>query len=105
LLVSDLRKLIDEAKDGLASTVNSAVTMLYWRIGQHIHIEVLKGERAEYGEQIITTLAAQLETEYGRGFGTKNLRHMLRFAEIFEAEHIVYALSRQLSWTHFRGLI
>jgi hypothetical protein len=30
---------------------------------------------------------------------------MLRFGEVFEAEEIVYALSRQLSWTHFRSLI
>lgn len=43
--------------------------------------------------------------EHGRGFSTQNLRHMLRFAEVFEADEIVYALSRQLSWTHLRSLI
>jgi hypothetical protein len=42
--------------------------------------------------------------EHGRGFSSKNLRHMLRFAEVFEVEEIVYALSRQLSWTHLRSL-
>ena len=30
---------------------------------------------------------------------------MIRFAEVFPEEHIVYALRRQLSWTHFRELI
>nr|WP_318234402.1 PDDEXK nuclease domain-containing protein [Cupriavidus sp. CV2] len=30
---------------------------------------------------------------------------MLRFAEAFPSEDIVYALSRQLSWTHLRSLI
>ena len=30
---------------------------------------------------------------------------MLRFEEVFEIEEIVYALSRQLSWTHLRSLI
>lgn len=30
---------------------------------------------------------------------------MLRFGELFEAEEIVYALSRQLSWAHLRSLI
>ncbi|MET0267615.1 MAG: hypothetical protein ABW202_18620 [Duganella sp.] len=39
----------------------------------------------------------QLESEHGRGFGAKNLRHMLRFGEIFASEEIVYALRRQLS--------
>lgn len=85
---------------GLAATVNSALSLLYWRIGQRIRTEVLKGERAGYGEQIVSTLARQLEAEHGRGFSSKNLRHMLRFAEVFEAGEIVYALSRQLSWTH-----
>ncbi|WP_198422335.1 DUF1016 N-terminal domain-containing protein [Mycoavidus sp. B2-EB] len=46
-----------------------------------------------------------MEVDHGRGFGAKNLHHMLRFGEVFEAEDIVYALSRQLSWTHLRSLI
>lgn len=104
-LISDISQLIDEAKTGLAATVNSSLTLLYWRIGQRIQAEVLNGERAEYGEQIVITVAKRLEIEQGRGFSTKNLRHMLRFAEMFKDEAIVYALSRQLSWTHFRTLI
>ena len=104
-LVGDIRVLIGEARAGLAATVNSALTMLYWRIGRRIRAEVLQGERAGYGEQIVASLARQLEADHGRGFGAKNLRHMLRFGEVFEAEEIVYALSRQLSWTHLRSLI
>lgn len=104
-LAGDIRVLIDEARAGLAATVNSALTMLYWRIGRRIRTEVLQGERAGYGEQIVASLARQLEADHGRGFGAKNLRHMLRFGEVFEAEEIVYAVSRQLSWTHLRSLI
>ena len=96
-LIADIRILIKEAKAGLAATVNSALTMLYWRIGQRIHTEVLQGERGGYGEQIMTTLAQQLEIEYGRGFSTKNLRHMVRFAEAFPDMKIVSTLSRQLA--------
>jgi uncharacterized protein DUF1016 len=79
--------------------------VLYWQIGQRIRSEMLQGGRAEYGEQIISTLAKQLEADYGRGFSSKNLRHMLRFAEAFPDQNIVYAVSRQLSWTHLRSLI
>lgn len=61
--------------------------------------------RTGYGEQIVVSLARQLEADHGRGFGAKNLRHMMRFGEVFEAEEIVYSLSRQLSWTHLRSLI
>jgi hypothetical protein len=103
--VGDIRILIGEARAGLAATVNSALTMLYWRIGRRICADVLQGERAGYGEQIVASLALQLEADHGRGFGAKNLRHMLRFGEVFEVEEIVYALSRQLSWTHLRSLI
>jgi DUF1016 N-terminal domain len=50
-------------------------------------------------------VAARLTVEFGRGFTDKNLRHMIRFAEAFPDREIVYALSRQLSWTQFRSLI
>lgn len=104
-LVSDIRQLIDRSRTQLATTVNSALTMLYWHIGQRIQSEVLQGQRAEYGEQIVATLAQQLEADYGRGFSSKNLRHMLRFAGAFQTENIVSAVSRHLSWTHLRCLI
>lgn len=104
-LLTDIRQLIVQSRAQLATAVNSALTLLYWHIGLRIQREVLKGERAEYGEQIVISLAKQLETDYGRGFSSKNLRHMLRFAEVFPTEEIVYALSRQLSWTHLRSLI
>jgi predicted nuclease of restriction endonuclease-like (RecB) superfamily len=104
-LLHDIRQLIDDSRSRLAVTVNSALTLLYWNIGRRIHTEVLKGERAEYGEQIVATLAKQLETSYGRGFSSKNLRHMLRFAESFPDANIVSTLSRQLAWSHFLELI
>lgn len=104
-LAGDIRRLIAEARNQVATAANAALTMLYWHIGQRIRAEVLQGARAGYGEQIVITLAKQLEVDHGRGFSSKNLHHMLRFAEVFPAEEIVYALSRQLSWTHLRTLI
>jgi hypothetical protein len=104
-LLTDIRQLIGQSRAQLATAVNSALTLLYWHIGRRIRSEVLKGERAEYGKQTVASLSQQLVTDYGRGFSNKNLRHMLRFAEVFPGEEIVYALSRQLSWTHLRSLI
>jgi predicted nuclease of restriction endonuclease-like (RecB) superfamily len=104
-LLGDIRQLIETSRAGLAITVNSALTLLYWQIGQRIRNEVLQGERAEYGEQIVSTLAKQLEADYGRGFSSKNLRHMLRFAEAYPDAQIVSTLSRQLAWSHFLELI
>jgi DUF1016 N-terminal domain len=105
LLVADIRDLIQASRAGLVATVNAELTLLYWRVGNRIRNEVLGGERASYGEQIVKSLALSLEAEHGRGFGVKNLRNMLRFAEVFETEAIVYAVRRQLSWTHLRSII
>ncbi len=105
LLLADLRQLIDATRQQTTVAVNMGLTLLYWRVGQRINAEVLQGERAAYGEQVVATLSQQLTTDYGRSFGPKNLRHMMRFAEVFPDENIVYALSRHLSWTHFRALL
>ncbi|MEM8017844.1 DUF1016 N-terminal domain-containing protein, partial [Morganella morganii] len=79
--------------------------MLYWRIGQRIHTQVLEGRRADYGEEVVLTLAAQLVKEYGGSFAVKNLRRMVQFAAAYPDERIVVSLIRQLSWTHFIALI
>jgi predicted nuclease of restriction endonuclease-like (RecB) superfamily len=105
MLFHDLRSLIEETRSFVATTVNAALTTLYWRIGKRVNEEVLKGERAGYGEQIVSAVGRQLEEEFGRGFSVKSLRHMIRFAETFPDEAIVSALRRQLSWTHFKAII
>ena len=96
-LLDDVRALIDVTRRQAATAVNMGLTLLYWRIGRRIGEDVLGGERAAYGEQIVSTLSRQLVGEYGRSFGVSNLRHMLRFAESFPDEQIVCALSRQLA--------
>lgn len=101
----DVRALIEQARQQTAVAVNAALTLMYWRIGRRIHAEMLGGERAAYGEQIVSTLSRQLVSEYGRGFAEKNLRRMVQFAEAYPDEEIVSTLSRQLSWSHFLALI
>lgn len=97
--------MIDEARSAVAVTVNVGLTMLYWKIGKRIGQEVLKGKRAEYGEQIVSTLSRQLIQEYGSGFSAKHLRHMIRFAEVFPDDQIVSTLWRQLGWSHFKEIM
>jgi predicted nuclease of restriction endonuclease-like (RecB) superfamily len=104
-LLGDIRKMIEETRAGVAATVNAGLTMLYWRIGSRINQEILRGKRADYGAEIVPTLSRQLEMEYGSGFSAKNIRHMIRFAEVFSEEKIVSTLSRQLSWSHFKEII
>jgi len=105
LLFADIAKLILESKSLVAYTVNASLSLLYWKIGKRINGEVLKNKRAEYGKQIVVSLARQLETVYGKGFDEKNVRRMMQFAEVFPDEKIVVSAIRQLSWTHFIALI
>jgi predicted nuclease of restriction endonuclease-like (RecB) superfamily len=104
-LVQDLRQLIIDARRHAASVVNSALTLLYWRVGDRIRRDVLQNERARYGEQILATLSQELIAEFGRGFDATNLTRMMKFAESFPDEEIVATLSQQLSWSHFRELL
>jgi predicted nuclease of restriction endonuclease-like (RecB) superfamily len=89
----------------VAVGVNAALTMLYWRIGTRIRTDILGEQRASYGEEILQSLSAKLSAEFGHGYGEKNLRRMIQFAEVFPDQQIVAALLRQLGWTHFTMLI
>ncbi len=104
-LLGDLRLLIEGARKRAAATVNQELVLLYWRIGQRIHTELLGEERAAYGKQIVVTLSAQLVPAYGRGFSQRNLHRMVKFAAIFPEEQIVTTLSAQLSWSHFLAIL
>lgn len=104
-LLDDLRRLIDETRQQVARTVNSAMAVLYWQIGKRVREDILHEKRADYGEEIVSSLATQLTAEYGRGFSRQNLFRMIRFAEVFPDEEIVSSLMRQLSWTHLIYII
>ena len=101
ILLTELRGLIESARQHVAQTANATLTMLYWHVGQRIRREVLKDGRAEYGEQILPTLSAKLVQDYGKGFNVSALTRMVKFAEAFPDEVIVATLSQQLSWSHF----
>ncbi len=100
-LISDIRQLIESARSRVAVAVNVELTLLYWRVGERIRREILKSQRAEYGEEILPTLSAKLTPMYGEGFRERNLARMIKFAEYFPEEKTVAILSRQLSWSHF----
>ena len=104
-LLTDIQHLINQSRQKVALAVNAELTMLYWKVGHRINVEILKDDRAEYGQSVIEDLARGLTIEYGRSFEEKNLRRMIQFAEMFPDEKIVAALRRQLSWTHFKSLI
>jgi len=57
-LLADVRQLIDSARQWVASTVNAELTQLYWQKGSRVNAELLKGQRAEYGKQVVAELSS-----------------------------------------------
>lgn len=105
-LIRDLRQIIEQARTHVAATTNYTLTMMYWHIGERINRDVLGNQRAEYGKQIVATVARQLREEYDiTGIDEKNIRRMMQFASLFPDSKIVATLSRQLSWSHFVEVI
>lgn len=104
-LVGELRQMIDQARESVASTINTRLGMLYWHLGNRVRKEILKEERAEYGRSIVASVARQLTLHYGKGFSEKSLRRMMQFGEVYPDEQIVVTLLRQLTWTHMMVLL
>ena len=104
-LHSELRTLIANSRQRLAGAVNAELTRLYWHVGQRLRTEVLREGRASYGAQLLDQLGHQLSQEFGRGFESRNLRRMVKFAESFPDAAIVSTLSTQLSWSHMVTIV
>lgn len=101
-LMQDLRQIIEQARGYVAATANYEQTMMYWHIGERINREVLGNKRAEYGMQIVSQVATQLQNEYGRkGYEPRNIRRMMQFATLFPEEQIVAQFAQKLFWSHF----
>jgi predicted nuclease of restriction endonuclease-like (RecB) superfamily len=104
-LFSDIKSLIDSSRSKVASLVNTEMTMLYWQIGKRINADILQHKRADYGKQIIVGLSKYLGKEYGSGWSEKQLRHCIRFSEVFPDIQILSTLWRELSWSHLKSIM
>ena len=66
-LFGEIKSLITSARQRAAVAVNAELTLLYWQVGERINTEVLKGERADYGKQVVANLSKQLTAAVGKG--------------------------------------
>lgn len=107
--IDDLYKrivaLIENAKSNVAIKINNEMTILYWSIGKDITENVLNNQKAEYGKSVIKKLSQRLVSEYGRGYGERNIFRMIKFYDYFKDFEILSTLSAKLSWSHFVELL
>ena len=79
-LFANIRTLIESARNTVARGVDLVQVHTNFEIGRHIVEFEQQGEgRAEYGTQMLKSLAERLTAEFGSGFSATNLKLMRQF--------------------------
>lgn len=100
---SEIKHILEQARNSARSAVNSAMVEAYWLIGRRIVEEEQQGEqKAKYGKRLIEDLSAALTSDFGKGFSYANLYNCRQFYLKFPEQEILYTLCRELSWSHLR---
>lgn len=102
-LVLDIEKLVSDAKEKIAGSVNSTMTETYWGIGKYIvEFEQDGNAKSVYGSGLLTTLSKKLILRLGKGYSRPNLNNMRKFYLRYPNCQTV---SDKLSWSHICELI
>ena len=105
-LLGDIRQIIVDGRQAAYTAVNAVITNTYWKIGQRIIEEEQQGKvRAEYGKNLLNTLAESLFLEFGSNYNARNLAYYKKFYLCFPDLSILNACVQNLSWTHFRVVL
>lgn len=133
-LLNDASRIIEQAQANAFHVVNAMLVKRNWLLGMRIQIDILKEQRADYGESVVTNLAKQLTIKYGKGFGKSNLYSFINFyltwpnifhavngkldaKDVYKIFHAESGKSEQLleyiepyqpirlSWTHYRIIL
>ena len=79
-LPTEVRQLIQSARRGVSTVVDTFQVMTNFEIGRRIVEHEQKGaKRAAYGAELLKELSARLTEEFGRGFSRSNLEYMRKF--------------------------
>jgi predicted nuclease of restriction endonuclease-like (RecB) superfamily len=97
-LIAELRNLIQSARRGVTSVIDTFQVMTNFEIGRRIVEHEQKGEkRAGYGKELLKSLSVRLTGEFGRGFSEDNLALMRKFYLVFtDRFQISETVSRKL---------
>lgn len=103
LLIDKIGNVYQSAKSKIISAVNTEMLFAYWQIGRDI-IEFEQGGqlKAEYGKQLLLSLAKDLTDKHGRGFSRSNLQYMRLLYQYYP---ICQTLSGKLTWSHYVELL
>ena len=98
--LSDIKRLVQQARYASSRSVNAIMTATYWEIGRRIvQVEQKGKQRAGYGERLIQKLAKDLVKSCGKGFSFRNLTNCRKFYLLYSKIKKVQTLSALLKAT------
>lgn len=83
--IIDIKSKITQSQIKIASTVNSALMLFYWELGEMIS---LKQKETSWGSKFIEQMATDLKKEFPslRGFSRTNLFYIKKFYEFYSTD-------------------
>lgn len=83
-LYTAVKNILEKARNNAVVAVNFSMVVAYWEIGKRIVEDEQKGSiKAKYGERTLKDLAGYLTSDFGKGFGERELRKMRQFYLLF----------------------
>jgi len=95
---------IKESRVRLVLQANAGMILLYWSIGR----EILQRQEAEgWGARVVDRLSQDLQDAFPdmKGFSSRNLKYMRKFAEVWVDPAIVQQVVAQIPWRSNRLLL
>ena len=100
-VVNDIKQIIDKGRNAAYAAVDATMIATYWNIGRRIVEEEQHGqERAQYGKELIKTLAKELTHEYGSGYSQRYLAYFRKFYLTMPDLAILQTRLQNLKWSH-----
>jgi predicted nuclease of restriction endonuclease-like (RecB) superfamily len=96
-LLAEIKQQIQGTRLRTALSVNAALVMLYWEIGQKI---LLRQGQEGWGAKVIDRISADLREAFPdmQGFSPRNLKYMRAFAAAYPDQAIVHQVGAQIPW-------
>ncbi len=121
-LFEKIAHLIEEARQHVKKTVNTAMVYTYYNIGRHIiENEQHHKQRAAYGKKVLQQLSYRLTDRFGKGWSVETLTKCRKFYSAYsissacqtKSQHEEKSSDRQtnsaldftLSWNHYQILM
>jgi predicted nuclease of restriction endonuclease-like (RecB) superfamily len=98
-ILEEIKTRVHAARIRASLSVNRELITLYWEIGRLI---LQRQEVEGWGARVIDRLSADLRREFPdmKGFSSRNLKYMRKFAESYSQKEIVQQVAAQIPWFH-----